>query len=525
MQPQQVSLSAPVRHPFGLAGLLLLLMFFLMLGSGLHKNLSYDEPNNLRYAYKLLSEGPMADPEGQRMPVLALNAIPCRSYQCDWKILEGSETARIAVRLPSMIFALLTGLLIFIWARELYGVRPALLSLLLYVFNPNFIAHGKELTSDVSTSFFVLAWVYCLWKLLKTRAPLYFLLLSLAAGGAMLSKFSSLIILPVSVLLLLPAFYQEVKKAGASVILKWGAAAAAFGLLLLLYINAGYLFQGSFMPASQYAWKSSSYQKKLGTANIPIPFPKVFAEGLDYTKYLEENPHIGRGNNYILGKLHRKGRWYSFAVMVGLKTPLAFFLLLVLAFINKNQEDAESKLFLWVPFAAWFLIFSLCCKAQLGIRYLLPGLTFPLIFAGSALAPSLSKAKINSIILLASWYVLSSVSYFPHALSYFNELIGQRINAYKFIADSNLDWEDKKYFIDQFKSEHPKMKITEDPLKPVSGYIIVGANNLVGVMEEHRFDWLRNNFKPLCEITYSHYLYYVPEDQLAVTIAKKSVSS
>jgi hypothetical protein len=28
-------------------------------------------------------------------------------------------------------------------------------------------------------------------------------------------------------------------------------------------------------------------------------------------------------------------------------------------------------------------------------------------------------------------------------MSYFNELIGRRVNAYRFLADSNLDWEDR----------------------------------------------------------------------------------
>jgi len=43
----------------------------------LHKRLAYDEFDNLAYGHRFLTEGPSAPMNGQRMPVLALNAVPC----------------------------------------------------------------------------------------------------------------------------------------------------------------------------------------------------------------------------------------------------------------------------------------------------------------------------------------------------------------------------------------------------------------------------------------------------------------
>ena len=45
--------------------------------------------------------------------------------------------------------------------------------------------------------------------------------------------------------------------------------------------------------------------------------------------------------------------------------------------------------------------------------------------------------------VLFVWAAASSVSYHPHHMSYFNETIGPRVNGWRFLADSNPDWEDR----------------------------------------------------------------------------------
>ncbi len=495
-----------------LPSVLLGAMFFFMAWGNLHKSLSYDEPNNLRYGYKFLTEGPMAEPEGQRMPVLALNALGCVSYGCDWEVLDSREMSRLIVRLPSMIFALLAGWVLYIWVMQAFGRIPALLSLGLYVFNPNFIAHGKQLTSDMAVTFFVLAWMFCLWKLSRTQKRRWFFLASLSAGGALLSKFSAVLILPVSALVMVPDFWKAWKEEKGATAVKWAGAAALFGLLVIFYVNAGYLFKGSFTPGSQYKWQSRSYQK-LQHCNLPIPFPKIFMQGVDYTKYLEENPQIGRGNNYILGRTRRKGRWYAYPIMIGLKTPLALFLLIFLAFRRRAAKAQGLNLFLWLPFGVWVFVFSVFSEAQLGIRYLLPVLTFPIIFAAREFAGPMSGRKFKTLCVLLGWYAFSSLSYMPHSMSYFNEIIGPRVNAWRYLADSNLDWEDKNYFLRKFRDENKDKILHYRPRQARPGYILIGANDLTGVMDEKRFEWLRKNFNPIQHVTYSHYLFYVPKQK------------
>ncbi len=488
-----------------LAGCLLAIMLILMILSGWHKPLAYDETNNLQYGYQFLTLGPSAPPEGQRMPILALNALGCIPFQCDFEVLRNSNWARLTVLWPSMLFALLTGFFIFRWARQLFSCKAALLPLALFCLNPNYIAHGKELTSDLPTIFFVLASVYFFWKFCKETVLRNLFLSALMTGLAILSKFSSLILLPVLALLFFIQFYPEFKKHGN--LLRIGGGILFFSAVIWFTVNAGYLFNGSFTPAQDYKWQSKRYQK-WGDSPLPLPFPKIFMEGMDTTQYLEENPNIGRGNNYIFGKRRRRGRWYAFPSMIGLKTPLSFFILLAVTLTAFSR--IQSKKFLLIPFAVWTVVFSLACSAQLGIRYVLPGLTFLFILTGHLFNQPLSILKKYLISALGAWYCISSLSYHPHYMSYFNEIIGSRINAYRYLADSNLDWEDKTYFLKKFQAKHPKLQVNIKPTAQSTGYIALGANDFTGVLDEREYEFLRNSFQPLQHITYSHYLFYIP---------------
>src|SRR5262249_54021772 len=149
--------------------------------------------------------------------------------------------------------------------------------------------------------------------------------------------------------------------------------AAAFGAIVILAINAAYLFKGTFRTAADFAWKSEAFQRH-ATWPVPIPLPRVFVQGLDYSSYLQENPDEARGFNYLPGQLNRAGRWYAFPLMVLLKTPLAVFALAALGL--RAHAPAGAASLLWIPFAMVMLFFSLAVGPQLGIRYVLPALPF-----------------------------------------------------------------------------------------------------------------------------------------------------
>ena len=497
--------------------LLLAVMAALLVSSSLHKRLVYDETDNLSYGFRFLTRGPGVAPLGQRMPVLVLNALGCLGAGCDNVTLDASEGGRLAVRAGSMLFALALAALLSRWAGQVFGPPGALAALWLAVFDPTLLAHGKQVTSDVAVAFFMTAAVYAYSRWREDPKAETLVAGALATAAAILSKFTGLLLVPILALLVavdvtrvgrggpkLPA-RNNVRRG-----LQW---AAAFALVVLAAINAAYLFRGSFRTAASYQWESTAFRAHANWP-VPIPLPRVFVQGLDYSSWLQETPDVARGFNYVLGQLSRDGRWYAFPLMLLLKTPLAVFILAALGL--RSPGPPGWGVLLGIPFAAVMLFFSLCVQPQLGIRYVLPAIPFLLLAAARGAADQRGYRRVLVPLLLV-WQAGSTLSYHPHFIPYFNELIGRRVNAYRYLADSNLDWEDHGYYIEQFQRKHPEMSITIEPArgKPVPGWILVGANGLVGIFEPERYRWLRDGFVPVRQVTYSHLLYYIPPERVS----------
>jgi hypothetical protein len=178
------------------------------------------------------------------------------------------------------------------------------------------------------------------------------------------------------------------------------------------------------------------------------------------------------------------------------------------------RPDRWTWLVWLVPFAAVVTCFSLLATAQLGIRYLLPGLPTLILAAARGVPFATTRLRRGLVAVLLVWYAGSTLSYHPHYIAYFNELIGRRVNAYRFLADSNLDWEDHTYFIARYQARHPEMAIAVSPPAPRAGYVLVGANQLVGVYEPERYRWLRERYSPVGHVAYSHLLFYVSPETL-----------
>jgi Dolichyl-phosphate-mannose-protein mannosyltransferase len=490
-----------------LAGVLLALMSGLLVTSSLHKKLVYDEYDNLAYGYRVRTLGPLPPLNGQRMPILVLNALGCPE-PCKEADVNATEGRRLLVRLPTMAFALGLGIFLYMWTREWAGAGAALLALALYALHPSFLAHGKQVTSDVQAAFFTVAAAYAVWRMFRGRGDPRILLATaaLASAGALVSKYTSVLVFPMLALLWLVERRGRVTRRDC-------LGAAAYVALAVLFLNAAYLFQGTLRRADSYNWKSQRLQV-LRHVPVPLFLPRTFLLGLDFSYYVQEQPDVGRGNNYVLGRLDTNGVWYAFPLMVLLKTPLGFFGLLALA-TRARPPAIPGAAWVWLPFGLFLAFFSLLVAPQLGIRYLLPGLAFLFLWVGRAV-----DADRRLVAPLVAWCVVSALSYHPHYMSYFNELVGARRNAYRFLADSNLDWEDRTYDIARFTAAHPDRPLVVEPETPQAGWVLVGANKLVGVYEPEKYRWLRENFEPVDHVGYSYLLFHVSPEHLQEVVGR-----
>jgi hypothetical protein len=510
--------------------LLLAVMATLLVVSSLGKRLVYDEYDNLAYGHRLLSRGLAPPTSGQRMPILMLNALPCAAAGCRARDLEADETARLLVRVPTMAFALMLGVVAYGWASEMFGPKPGLLALALLAFDPTLLAHGKQVTTDVPTAFFTVFALWAFWRLLRGRGGELANLLACALGtaGALVSKYTSVLLFVAFALLLSLEAIAHRRRTGyfdRPRLARRARQSGVFLVVVLVLVNAAYLFQGSLARADSYDWKSQSLQF-MRSVPAPIPLPRVFVLGLDRSSQIQEERGSIRGYNYVLGRLNVHGTWYAFPLMVLLKTPLSLFGLLALAASRRRgvaDEGLSDGVMLLLPFAVVLAFFSLLAEPQLGIRYLLPGLPLLALYASAGVADPLGPRIRLVALALIAWFVGSSLSYMPHPMSYFNELIGRRLLAWRYLADSNLDWEDRTRDIERYRAAHPERPLVVSPSEPRDGWVLVSANDLVGIRDPERFRWLRENFAPVDHVGYSYLLFQVPPDRLREVLAGRAV--
>ena len=109
--------------------------------------------------------------------------------------------------------------------------------------------------------------------------------------------------------------------------------------------------------------------------------------------------------------------------------------------------------------------------------------------------------------------ILSVLSYYPHFLPYFNELIWDRTQAYTVLADSNIDWGQNAGYLAQYRATHPGLIV--EPDTPTAGTILVSVNRLTGVLgDPDQFRWLREHFTPVDHIAHGTLVYRISETDL-----------
>src|SRR5438874_2268353 len=96
-------------------------------------------------------------------------------------------------RLPMTLIATLGALIVFLWARDMFGSASGLFALGLFAFSPNLLAHGMLVTTDVPLAVFMTLALYLFWKQ-RQPSVMGSAAIGLATGAAMASKFSGAIL-------------------------------------------------------------------------------------------------------------------------------------------------------------------------------------------------------------------------------------------------------------------------------------------------------------------------------------------
>jgi len=526
-------------------GVLLSLLLLLHITSLRHKGLTTDELLHYQYGDRVLHSSPRRTgaTDSSTMPFSALHTMTSQSLAIvannSGLSVDKSWIAQIRRgRYATIALSLILAAYVFTWCYQLYGRQAALLSLSLYVFDPNFLAHGQLVTADLPAALMITIALYHFWQFLKLGGKERALLSATTLGLSQLAKYSCVYLYPIFVLI--GAIYRRSTTQTELVmsnwrdnlicsLRRWPLIAGSFAGVSILIINLGFGFDGFGTPLSKYTFKDAFFKTVQATpiiSNVPLPLPVPYLQGLDLCKF-EERMGRAWGNIYMAGKLrinyhngtiHGFPGYYFYAALF--KVPIAtqfIFLVALFGHFWRRDEAASilrrEEIFLLLPMLVYWLYFNFFFNAQIGIRHVLPVFALGLIFCGRFLAGPESKLRNYAAVVLASWVVVSTLSYYPHFIPYFNEFVPDRKLAYRHLADSNLDWRGNEWYLAEYLRRFPGTIV--DPRKPQAGRIVVPVNALVGVNRDpEEYRWLREHFAPVDHIAYSFLVYDIPQEML-----------
>ena len=487
---------------------LVLVLFAVYLINGLiaipRNSVTYDEMDHWSYGKRILMRKtdkiyPFDD--ASTMPISGINALPRAVQQLSNPGLlktDGGFSDIMNGRYVTLIVCLLTGFFIYAWSKQLFGEKGGILSLFLFVFCPNLNGHAILLTTDAYTALFTISTAYYYWKFIKNSGWKYFLAFSISLAFAQIAKYS---MIHLYVFLAIVSIFVLIKRK--TIFTGSGrnfARLIVLKVIIIFIINLGFIFNHTGKRLDELKMTSQTFTNLQNSfiGSIPLPVPEPYIVGLDQTTYMNElgagDPNVS-GANYLLGeKRTATGFWYYYLVVFLFKTPLTALLLLITAIIflfvrKKNEGHPNTMLFLLGLVFYFFFVLGFQNNVQIGIRHVL--MVYPLLYVLGGfivLLPFYQKrAKLFSS--LAIIYSLATYYYFfPNLISYSNELIPIKKDAYKVMADSNLDFGQGGYALEKYLKSHPEVRIIGT--KPEQGKFVIGVNDYLDLNGDHKYSWV-----------------------------------
>lgn len=439
---------------------------------------------NVWAAGPLLLQSDLPDPRAiEGWEISSLSAVT------DAVVWQYPHPARLALagRLPILLLTLLLGALVYRWSRDLGGRRSGLLALTLLAFDPNIIAHGTLVTTDMAAVLLMTATLYVMnlefgmanleWRMTSGTwgAKRGWRLAAVGAllGLAQLTKVSALLLVPVVGLLVILETGCWKLEAGCRTqdagrrMLPPAPLTRHLSTITFDVSRFTFYVLCVFGTAALVIWAGYGFEVG-GVPGAPIPLPAATHFRIFHA--LRDHYAVGHAT-FALGRVSSHGWWWYFPVAFLLKTPLPVLLLLGLQIAKGKWQRANGKgqiakgkltisrltLFL---FPALYTISSLFSSVNIGYRHLLPVLPFLYVGMGQMANGEWRKAmKANRrpcslftihhsrcsrhpllLTLLLAWLILGTLASAPNYLAFFNALAGGPENGYRHLVDSNLDW-------------------------------------------------------------------------------------
>lgn len=359
-------------------------------------------------------------------------------------------------RLGTLPFALLGAVLVFLWARALFGDAGGLLALLLHALDPVLLGYSSLMLVDAQHAATSLLVLYVLWRYLEAdsarRARGWIVALGVTLGLALATKYLAVLLaLVVGATVGVRAAWPARGTGGRRV--RGGHAAATLLALVacaFATLHAAYLFRGGFAGGDSAPRRSELVREVM---EVPVLghavglLPRPFLAGVDYQLGQSE-----RGWRPFLNGEFAERQPATYAVALLCKTPEVALLCLVLALVlrarrfwrRSSEPGWHTAALATLPFALVLFAFLSLSPMQLGIRYVLPLLPLAFLAAGAlawrAEARPPGARFFGLLVVLGALHARELAGSWPDWISYFNSSSGGQALAFRRFRDTNNDF-------------------------------------------------------------------------------------
>lgn len=481
MARSATSLSPAAPHPFAgrLYAVIVLLLFacfiFQLWFHAVRTSVTVDEPAHILAGHRHWQCGDYGiNPE--HPPLLKLLATAPLNFQTlvepDWDcgskmtskfdsfsfgnsflVDNGVDGVVIPARLAAALMSLLLAVLVFFAAREMFGRPEALTALALLAFEPNLIAHGSIVTTDMVLTATAFAAVYALYRFRDKAGWLRFLAAGLAFGLLLAAKHSAVVFFPVLLVLSVAdtIFSRSPEARLPQQILRSAAAFAALFLIGLSVLWAFYGFRHRSIPGGRAdAVSVAGYIKENGRPEMVESFSAKVTEAISRTRTFPESYVLGIAdviawgsrNTWVFGRNYATGQWWYFPLAFAVKSSIALLSLLPLGLLFPffNRGKRREMMFLLVPPFAFFAV-ALTSSFTTGVRHILPVYGFFIVAAAAGAVWLCRRFHPLRYLLLAllAFHAATAARTVPNYLAFANDLWGGTDSTYRIFRDSNVD--------------------------------------------------------------------------------------
>jgi hypothetical protein len=418
---------------------------------------------------------------------------------------DDDDVLRRAARAPHLVW--LIALYAGTWglARRLGGPTAAWFAVLVVSLDPNMAAHASVITSDLP---FAAGTAMSLWAALSCRqdpGARRALALGVAVGVALVAKFSAVLLVPFAFGI---AFAHRRASPGRAAALLTLAAAASW-----LTLGAAYGFDRIGAPIAQAQWKSNAFVSLAAKApGLPAPLPMAFLEGVDRSR--SSDASVG-WRIVIANHVSEDPLWYFFILGWLFKTPIILTLLTLSCApaLMRFARDRSEIRWLLLHQLVVLAFFSLAFRTQLGFRFVL--MLVPVTCALVAMVTATLRPRRLALLAVAvtAGTIVEVAPFREDPLAFSSALVWPKSEAYRFLGDSNIDWNQNRVRWLRFARAQglPDNGVLNPPdLR--AGLNVVSTSRMAGVVPGDAFRWARENLHPVGMAGWTHHYIDVTDD-------------